>query len=175
MSPASQEKSPKRKTSTKKAAPKSAGKRTAEPKPPSQESVDSTLSPSLETNTGAFVPPQPLGSFRVVLQLKAPKPRLDTVLLEAVRQQRENLQLRVMSRGAFKKLFEKNRIKIKGQNARPSSSLASGITYVDILGFQVDEKSKGSAEKKSVAKVASKSSGTPRSERLGIKGSSRKL
>jgi hypothetical protein len=80
-------------------------------------------------------PPQPKDSFRVVLTLNIRMPRLDTVLLEAIRAQDRNSDLKRISRTAYKNLFYEKRILIKGQCAKPSSSLAVGITYVDILGF----------------------------------------
>lgn len=80
-------------------------------------------------------PEQPKKSFRVTLNLTSRQPRLDTVLLEALRSQKENHQLRNISRSEFKELFTKKRVLIKGQPARPSSSLAAGTTFVDILGF----------------------------------------
>ena len=55
--------------------------------------------------------------------------------MKALRDQKENLKLRVLSRTEFKQLFKEKRILIKGQPATPSSSLAAGTTYVDILGF----------------------------------------
>lgn len=82
------------------------------------------------------IPPKPANSFRITLDLNRPEKRLDTVLLHAIKQQNENLTLREISRTAFKELFNSGKIQIKGQNARPSSALAKGITYVDILGFK---------------------------------------
>lgn len=82
-----------------------------------------------------IVPPQPANSFRVILTVTTHKPRLDVVLMEALRNQNRNLDLKILSRNAFKALFEKKHIRIKGQPARPSSTLAKGITYVDIIGF----------------------------------------
>lgn len=61
--------------------------------------------------------------------------RIDTVLLEELRRQERNLDLKRISRAAFKELFKKKRIQLKGQAARPSSMLAVGTTFVDILGF----------------------------------------
>ncbi|MFZ9595265.1 MAG: hypothetical protein ACO3A2_04220 [Bdellovibrionia bacterium] len=81
------------------------------------------------------LPDQPLGSFRVILELNAPKPRLDQVLLEKLREQTEHFDLKQISRSEFKELFKKKKIRIKKQIAHPSSSLAAGVTYVDILGF----------------------------------------
>jgi len=80
-------------------------------------------------------PPVPKSAFRVTLILNAAKRRLDQVLLEELRKQNQSLALRNISRGEFKELFKKKRIKIKGQNATPSSALAQGTTYVDILGY----------------------------------------
>lgn len=85
-------------------------------------------------------PEQPAGSFRVELSLNRKQPRLDTHLLEAIRAQEQNQKLKRLSRTAFKALFNDKKILIKGQAAKPSSGLAAGITYVDILGFeQVDD------------------------------------
>ncbi len=82
------------------------------------------------------IPPLPANSFRIVLDLNRPENRLDNILLQAIKQQNENLTLREISRTAFKELFNTGKIQIKGQNARPSSGIAKGITYVDILGFK---------------------------------------
>lgn len=79
-------------------------------------------------------PAQPAHSFRVILNL-AGAHRIDTVLLEELRRQERNLDLKRISRAAFKELFKKKRIQLKGQAARPSSMLAVGTTFVDILGF----------------------------------------
>lgn len=81
------------------------------------------------------IPPRPPQSFRVVLDLPSRQSRMDNVLLAALKNQKENLDLRNISRGALKQLFLDGRIQIKGQKATPSSSLAVGITYVDILGY----------------------------------------
>ncbi len=82
------------------------------------------------------IPPKPDNSFRITLDLMRPAGRLDAVLLQAIKGQNENLTLREISRTTFKELFNSGKIQIKGQNARPSSGLAKGITYVDILGFK---------------------------------------
>jgi hypothetical protein len=82
-----------------------------------------------------FEPPKPPKSFRIVLDLSRPEKRLDAVLLAAIKGQNENLTLREISRTDFKELFKNKKILIKGQPATPSSSLAKGITYVDILGY----------------------------------------
>lgn len=88
-----------------------------------------------------IVPPQPADAFRVVLNVTAHKPRLDVVLMDALRNQNRNLDLKILSRTAFKELFAKKHIRIKGQPARPSSTLAVGVTYVDIIGYQERETS----------------------------------
>ncbi|MCM2350444.1 MAG: hypothetical protein NDI69_10520 [Bacteriovoracaceae bacterium] len=81
------------------------------------------------------VPPQPANSFRIALNLEYPESRMDNVLLNALREQDENEKLKNISRGALKELFNNKQIMIKGQRAKSNSSLAKGITYVDILGF----------------------------------------
>jgi hypothetical protein len=81
------------------------------------------------------IPPKPKNSFRIVLELESRQKRADTVLLQALRDQDENMALKHISRTAFKELFDNKKIQIKGQNVRPSSALAAGTTYVDILGF----------------------------------------
>ncbi len=80
-------------------------------------------------------PAQPANSYRITLNLDHPEERMDNVLLAALREQEENDALRAISRAGLKKLFAESRILIKGQRAKSSSSLAKGITYVDILGF----------------------------------------
>lgn len=75
-------------------------------------------------------------AFRITLNLPYRQPRLDTVLLAEIRAQDRNLDLKRISRTAYKELFNKKRITIKGQNAKPSSSLHTGTTDVDILGFE---------------------------------------
>jgi hypothetical protein len=79
------------------------------------------------------VPKQPEGSFRVKLVMNNRQPRLDTHLLEALRGQEDNFLLQRISRTQFKRLFDEKRVIIKGQPAKPSSGLATGTTYVDIL------------------------------------------
>jgi hypothetical protein len=83
-------------------------------------------------------PPQPKNSFRVILNL-ATAQRLDAVLLAELRAQDRNSQLKVISRKSFKELFKTRRIQLKGQSAVPSSFLAEGVSYVDILGFEEQE------------------------------------
>lgn len=82
-----------------------------------------------------FVPPKPPKSFRVVIELFKSAKRLDNVLLAALKAQNENLDLREITRTKFKDLFTSGRIQIKGQKAGPSSAIAKGVTYVDILGY----------------------------------------
>jgi 23S rRNA-/tRNA-specific pseudouridylate synthase len=83
----------------------------------------------------SHIPERPKNSYRVTLTLNTAKKRLDQVLIEALREQKDDLNLKNISRTEFKDLFHKKRIRIKGQPATPSSSLAQGVTYVDILGF----------------------------------------
>jgi hypothetical protein len=80
-------------------------------------------------------PARPENSYRITLNLEHPEPRIDNVLLNALREQDENPALKNMSRGGLKKLFNDKKIFIKGQRAKSNSSLARGITYVDIIGF----------------------------------------
>lgn len=82
-----------------------------------------------------FIPPQPPKSFRIVLELNRAEKRLDNVLLATIKAQNENLDLREVTRTKFKELFTTGKILIKGQRATPSSAVAKGITYVDILGY----------------------------------------
>lgn len=82
-----------------------------------------------------FIPPQPPKSFRIVLELNRSEKRLDNVLLAAIKGQNDNLDLREVTRTKFKELFNTGKILIKGQRATPSSSVAKGVTYVDILGY----------------------------------------
>ncbi len=81
------------------------------------------------------VPPQPKHSFRIVLDLPRSERRLDTVLLNALKTQKQHLNLRNITRTTFKQLFLDKKILIKGQPARPSSAINKGITYIDILGY----------------------------------------
>ncbi|HXH32151.1 MAG TPA: hypothetical protein VNJ01_15205 [Bacteriovoracaceae bacterium] len=83
------------------------------------------------TNT----PDKEPNAFRVTLNLEHPQTRMDNVLLQALRDQNENSELKTISRSALKELFNEKKIMIKGQRAKSSSALAKGITYVDILGF----------------------------------------
>ncbi len=81
------------------------------------------------------VPPRPPKSFRVILELNSSGVRLDAVLLKSLREQKENLDLQNITRTTFKTLFQTGKILIKGQRAKPSSTLAKGTTYIDILGY----------------------------------------
>jgi hypothetical protein len=83
-----------------------------------------------------MIPPQPPHSFRITLNLPHKASRLDSVLMEALRAQNKNLDLRNLTRGTFKELFKSKRILIKGQPARPASAISGGTTYVDILGYE---------------------------------------
>jgi hypothetical protein len=80
-----------------------------------------------------FIPPKPPRSFRITIQLNSRAPRLDNVLLNALKEQKEDLNLRNITRLRLKNLFTAGKIQIKGQNARPSSALAKGTTYIDVL------------------------------------------
>ena len=80
-----------------------------------------------------FTPPQPKNSFRVVITMNRSGERLDAMLLQKLREQKENLTLFNISRMAYKELFASGKITIKGQKAKPSSTLAKGDTYIDIL------------------------------------------
>lgn len=81
------------------------------------------------------IPEQPANSYRIKLELEWPESRMDNVLLNALREQNDNMTLKHISRGALKELFTNKKILIKGQRAKSNSSLAKGVTYVDILGF----------------------------------------
>jgi hypothetical protein len=81
------------------------------------------------------IPAKPANSARIVLTLNYPEGRMDNVLLKACREQEENANLKIISRGALKALFTAGKIMIKGQRAKSSSALAKGTTYVDIIGF----------------------------------------
>jgi len=90
-----------------------------------------------DSKPGLQPPPKPPHkSFRIKIELSGPRPRLDAVLMDELRKQDRNLQLKNISRTEFKELFNKKKIRIKGQPARPSSALAGGVTWVDILGFE---------------------------------------
>ncbi|MBS1958087.1 MAG: hypothetical protein JST80_01315 [Bdellovibrionales bacterium] len=81
------------------------------------------------------IPPQPPNSYRVTLELNHKVNRLDSVLMEQLRLVKDNLDLKNITRSQFKKLFNDKKIQIKGQAARPASSVSAGTTYVDILGY----------------------------------------
>ncbi len=88
-------------------------------------------------SAGLQAPPKPPHkAFRIKIELTSSRPRLDAVLMDELRKQNRNLALKNISRTEFKALFNKKKIRIKGQPARPSSALASGVTWVDILGFE---------------------------------------
>lgn len=81
----------------------------------------------------SHIPEAPKNSFRITLNIGQSRTRLDAPLMEALRAQSENLDLKNISRSQFKEFFKDKRILIKGQPAKPSSELAAGVTYVDIL------------------------------------------
>jgi hypothetical protein len=83
----------------------------------------------------ASIPEIVPNAFRIALDLSYAHSRMDNVLLTALREQNDNEALKVISRTALKDLFNDKKIMIKGQRAKSNSSLAQGITYVDILGF----------------------------------------
>jgi hypothetical protein len=95
-------------------------------------------------------PTKPANSYRLTLNLTSPRSRIDQVLREELKKQKDNLALANMSRLGFKELFKKKRIRIKGQPAVPSSSLAKGTTYVDIIGFEIDGKTAAVSETEAV-------------------------
>ena len=72
-------------------------------------------------------------SFRVTLELEERAERLDVVLFEALKNQDQNEELKIISKGQFKKLFVDKKVLIKGQNAKAKSSVSNGTTFVDIL------------------------------------------
>lgn len=80
-----------------------------------------------------YVPPKPPRAFRLTLELNSRVARMDNVLLAALKEQKEDLNLRIITRQGLKNLFIEGKIQIKGQRARPSSALAKGTTYIDIL------------------------------------------
>jgi hypothetical protein len=82
-----------------------------------------------------YIPLQPKNSFRIILNVTSSGQRLDNVLLTALRQQNENMDLKNITRTEYKELFNTGKITIKGQKAKPSSTLARGETYIDILKF----------------------------------------
>ncbi|MCO4755293.1 MAG: hypothetical protein KC478_12480 [Bacteriovoracaceae bacterium] len=79
------------------------------------------------------IPEQPENSFRVTVELEAPQPRLDVVLMNALKEQDENEALQLISKAHLKRLFTEKKVLIKGQNAKPKSTINSGTTYIDIL------------------------------------------
>ena len=96
---------------------------------------ETTIIPVNESNESQLVPPRPPKSHRVTLNLNYRESRIDNVLLQALRDQNENMTLKNISRSGLKTLFTDSKIFIKGQRAKSSSALAKGITYVDILGY----------------------------------------
>ncbi|MGZ3653048.1 MAG: hypothetical protein ACXVB9_21355 [Bdellovibrionota bacterium] len=84
-------------------------------------------------NSEANLPAPVPGAVRIKLVMNSRQPRLDVHLLEALRAQEENAELKRISRTQFKKLFDEKKILIKGQPAKPSSSLNAGTTWVDVM------------------------------------------
>ncbi len=78
------------------------------------------------------IPEKPKNALRVTLTLDARADRMDNILLEALRSN-DNEKLKAISRAGLKELFNTGKVLIKGQRARPSSALAKGVTYVDII------------------------------------------
>ena len=79
------------------------------------------------------IPVQPAGSFRITIELNSAVSRMDTTLLNALKAQSENTEMKNISRQGLKNLFLDGKVHIKGQRAKPSSALARGTTYIDIL------------------------------------------
>ncbi len=79
------------------------------------------------------IPEQPENSFRIKIELDTPEPRLDVVLMDALLNQNENETFSTISKAHLKRLFNDKKVLIKGQNAKPKSTLNSGTTYIDIL------------------------------------------
>lgn len=79
------------------------------------------------------IPSKPENSFRVTLELESPEPRLDIVLMDALKSQNENEMLNQISKAHLKKLFIQKKVLIKGQNAKAKSPINIGTTYIDIL------------------------------------------
>lgn len=80
-----------------------------------------------------YTPVKPPQSFRLTIELNSRASRMDNILLAALKDQKEDLNLRIITRQGLKNLFNDGKVQIKGQRARPSSALAKGITYIDIL------------------------------------------
>ncbi len=100
----------------------------------SENTTESTIT-EVSTPKDQYEPARPAKSFRITINLNYRSERMDTVLIEALRNQNENATLKIISRGALKELFTKGKIEIKGQRAKSNSAINKGITYVDILGF----------------------------------------
>lgn len=96
------------------------------------------MSPTEDTpfSTKDHTPECPPNSFRVILDLNTSGQRLDALLLKSLREQNKNIDLKNISRAQYKELFSTGKIVIKGQRAKPSSTLAKGETFVDILGYK---------------------------------------
>ena len=79
------------------------------------------------------IPAVPKNSYRIELKIEFNGTRIDSPLMEALRKQDDHPKLKIITRSEFKELFKNKKILIKGQSAKPSSELAAGTTYVDIL------------------------------------------
>lgn len=79
------------------------------------------------------VPPVPENSFRIILKQISSGDRLDSALMKALRDQDEDPTFKTITRAQFKDLFHQKKVLIKGQPAKPASTLSSGTTYIDIL------------------------------------------
>lgn len=79
------------------------------------------------------IPEQPENSFRVTLELEKAEPRLDIVLMDALKKQDDNEALKEISKKKLKDLFTDKKVQIKGQSAKAKSPLNNGTTYIDIL------------------------------------------
>ena len=86
-------------------------------------------------NPRIMIPAIRENAYRITLELSSYEPRLDSVLMKACRNETKNPKLQAITRAQFKTLFKGKKIIIKDQPARASSSLSSGTTYVDIVGF----------------------------------------
>ncbi len=79
------------------------------------------------------IPEQPENSLRITLELESKQARLDIVLMEALKKQNENIELKEISKKKLKDLFTDKKVQIKGQSAKAKSPVNNGTTYIDIL------------------------------------------
>lgn len=78
-------------------------------------------------------PEQPENSYRITLELSESQPRLDITLMDALKAQDENIDMKNVTKSHLKKLFAEKKVLIKGQSARAKSSINKGVTHIDIL------------------------------------------